>query len=156
MMRDKNLPHAIAETLEVISRMRNSARGPREDILLGCWEERLEKIMDSAPSGSGIDNGTKLDETKSGQAKLVFTFGYHHMNEHGFYDGWTDHTAVVTPSFNGFNLKITGRDRNQIKDYLYDVYAHWLRETNPAKLNMDPVLKHDCEAMADQGYHKTT
>jgi hypothetical protein len=48
------------------------------------------------------------------------------MNDGGFYDGWTEHTVVVTPSFRGINLRISGRDRNQIKEYLYETYDYAL------------------------------
>jgi hypothetical protein len=51
------------------------------------------------------------------------------MNDGGFYDGWTEHTITVTPSFIGsMNIKISGRDRNQIKDYLHDVFSTALTE----------------------------
>ena len=82
------------------------------------------------PSGSGIDSGTKLDFDRSRPNRLVFTAPYHHMNDGGMYDGWTDHDIIVTPnlSFGGFDLRITGRDRNQIKDYLGDTFAEALRQ----------------------------
>lgn len=84
--------------------------------------------MSTAPSGSGIDAGTKLDDSST-KDKLVFAFGYHHMDEHGYYDGWTEHTAVVKPSMCfGYDLRITGRDRNGIKEYLASVFDHWLNE----------------------------
>jgi hypothetical protein len=45
------------------------------------------------------------------------------MTEGGMYDGWTEHTVVVTPSLAfGINIRITGRNRNDIKDYLHDVF----------------------------------
>lgn len=93
--------------------------------------ERLEQLQhDYLPSGSGIDSGTKIDLEKSTDEKIVLNFGYHHMNEGGFYDGWTEHTAIITPSLQfGFNLKITGRDRNQIKEYLADTFRQVLNET---------------------------
>ena len=89
--------------------------------------ENINKIMKLAPSGSGIDSGIKLDD-KSNSEKLVFYFGFHHMNENGMYDGWTEHTAIITPCFGGINIKITGRNRNDIKDYLYDVLDSWLSD----------------------------
>jgi hypothetical protein len=86
------------------------------------------------PSGSGIDSGTKIDLDKSHAEKIIFYFGFHHMDENGFYDGWTEHTLVVTPSFTGINLRIGGRDRNQIKEYLYDTYDYALTcEVEPIK-----------------------
>lgn len=84
----------------------------------------LEKML---PSGSGIDNGTKIDIDRSSADKVVLIVGFHHMNENGYYDGWTEHDIIVTPAFiGGVNLRITGRDRNQIKDHLYDTYAYAL------------------------------
>ena len=57
----------------------------------------------------------------------AFTFGFHH-GRHGSYDGWTHHTAVVTPSFDGINLRITGVNRNGIKQYLHDLFHFALNE----------------------------
>lgn len=75
------------------------------------------------PSGSGVDCGTKIDLDASHGEKLVFLVEYHHMDDNGGYDGWTSHQVIVTPSLQfGFSLKITGRDRNQIKEYLADIY----------------------------------
>jgi hypothetical protein len=113
----------IASTLSAIRNCREA--GNKE------WEDRhsdsLKTLVDYLPSGSGIDSGVTLDEDKSGPAKLVFTFGYHHMNEHGFYDGWTDHVLTVRPSFDGIDMSISGRDRNDVKDYLYQVFDYSLR-----------------------------
>jgi len=75
------------------------------------------------PSGSGIDSGTTLDFDKSSGSKLVFSTSYHHMTEDGMYDGWTEHVVTVKPSLMfGFDLAISGRDRNDIKEYLHEVY----------------------------------
>lgn len=87
-------------------------------------EERLIELLDILPSGSGIDSGIKFDWEKSNRQKLVFTFGFHHMNEVGYYDGWTYHVLTIAPSFPfGYSLKISGSNRNQIKDYLYDLLS---------------------------------
>lgn len=100
-------------------------------------EALAELIKNRMPSGSGIDCGTKIDLEKSNADRLVFTAPYHHMNEAGFYDGWTDHTIVVTPSLlNGIDLRITGRDRNQIKDYLHEVYFNALIESVEGEIHV--------------------
>lgn len=86
-------------------------------------EERLDAMLKHLPSGSGIDAGTKLvvDECKSN--KLVFQADFHHMDAYGYYDGWSYHQVIVTPSLEfGAVIKITGRDRNRIKDYLQEVF----------------------------------
>ena len=93
------------------------------------WTETIGRETGNLPSGSGIDNAPKFDFDKSTPEKLVFDFGYHHMNDGGYYDGWTDHQLIVTPSLQfGFSLRITGRDRNQTKDYLYETFQYALAE----------------------------
>ena len=81
------------------------------------------------PSGSGFDSGTKFDFDKSTPNKLVFQTSYHHMNQNGYYDGWTEHTITVTPSLQfGFDAVIGGRDRNGWKEYAYEVVNGCLNE----------------------------
>jgi hypothetical protein len=97
------------------------------------WQQRhkaiLETIMRNGPSGSGIDCGTKLDMEASNPDKLVFNVSFHHMNDGGYYDGWTTHKIIVTPSLVfGLHIRITGRDRNEIKEHLHEVYSIWLQE----------------------------
>jgi hypothetical protein len=85
-------------------------------------------VKEYMPSGGGIDNGTSLYD-KATDNRLVFGTMYHHMNEGGYYDGWTDHTVIVTPSLTGgIDLRITGRDRNDIKEYLHQVFFGALTE----------------------------
>jgi hypothetical protein len=52
------------------------------------------------------------------------------MDENGYYDGWTNHKLIVKPelSESGFDLHITGPDKNFVKDYLYDLFDHILSE----------------------------
>lgn len=96
---------------------------------IGEWIEKFLAAAEILPSGSGIDAGTTIDLAASTPDRIVLTMSFHHMNDGGFYDGWTDHTIVVRPSLAfGVDLRVTGRNRNEIKDYLHDVYALALRE----------------------------
>lgn len=80
----------------------------------------LEKQL---PSGSGINNGSKVNLKLSTSQKIVIDTAFHHMDENGYYDGWTEHKIIITPCLKyGYNIKVTGRNRNQIKDYLYDLF----------------------------------
>ena len=74
------------------------------------------------PTGSGFDCGSKLDRHESRPQRLVFNTAFHHMNEHGYYDGWSNHQVVVTPIFDGFDMRITGRNRNDIKDCIHECF----------------------------------
>ena len=81
------------------------------------------------PSGSGFDCGTQLDLDESTPEKLVFYTDFHHMNEAGYYDGWTEHRITVRPSLAfGFTLTISGKNRNEIKDYIHQVFDCALNE----------------------------
>lgn len=92
---------------------------------LSFQRDRLAKLCrDHLPSGSGIDNGSKLSH-ESTPNRLIFSADFHHMNDGGMYDGWTSHSVVITPDLGmRFNVRVTGRDRNGIKDYLADTFAH--------------------------------
>lgn len=83
----------------------------------------IDRICDLVmPHGSGIDgNHAKLDFDRSKPNRLVFApFDFHHMNDGGYYDGWSEHELIVSASLaHGYELKITGRDRNDVKEYLY-------------------------------------
>jgi hypothetical protein len=89
---------------------------------LNKWTDHLELLNKSLPSGSGIDAGCKIDIQNSKEDKIIISFSYHHLNENGYYDGWTDHKLILRPTFDEFSMKITGKDKNQVKDYLYDVF----------------------------------
>lgn len=88
--------------------------------------EKLVKYY--MPSGAGWDSGTTFEEDESNPHKLVFSGSYHHMNDLGTYDGWTDHKIIVTPRFNGIDIRITGRNRNGIKEYLHQLFYAALQQ----------------------------
>ena len=93
-------------------------------------EARIEELVKNyMPSGSGFDCGTKIDLDKSTPEKLVFYTDFHHMNEVGYYDGWTEHRITVRPSLAfGFTLTISGKNRNEIKDYIHQAFDCALNE----------------------------
>jgi len=88
--------------------------------------ESIERNL--LPTGSGFDNGTTIDVEKSSINKIVFNTSFHHMNEHGYYTRWSEHKVTVTPAFNGLNIKVSGRDINDIKEYIADSFLYTLDE----------------------------
>jgi len=92
------------------------------------WEqktrEELNHIEKSVlPSGSGIDAGCTIDRQVSTDKCVVIVTSYHHMNENGMYDGWTQHVVKIRASFlHGMDISFSGPNRNQIKEYLHDVF----------------------------------
>lgn len=82
----------------------------------------VKLVKESMPSGAGFDAGTRLDNNSTPE-KLVFRTSFHHMNETGMYDGWTEHNVTVRASLvHGLSLSISGRDRNGIKDYIAETF----------------------------------
>lgn len=80
------------------------------------------------PHGSGFDNGTSIATISTSQ-KIRFETSFHHMNDAGFYDGWTDHEIIIVPSFvHGFEMRVLGRDRNMVKDYIAEVFSSLLND----------------------------
>jgi hypothetical protein len=61
------------------------------------------------------------------------------MDEHGFYDGWTDHRITIRPSLvNDFDVSVSGQNRNDIKYHLAEVFDYALSQmidTNSKKYN---------------------
>lgn len=100
------------------------------DEWVGRHQEDIDLIMTMFPSGSGFDSGTNLEQLSkpcSTPEKLIFTTSYHYMNDSGYYDGWTEHKVIVTASLqSGYNIKVTGKDKNHIKDYIGDEFCRCL------------------------------
>jgi hypothetical protein len=97
-------------------------------------KEDIETLCDEKlPSGSGFDVGVHFDFDASTENCLVFEFGYHWLNEHGYYVGWTHHTLTVKPSLAlDFELNIADHENysefyeeSNLYDcdgYLYDMF----------------------------------
>lgn len=103
----------------------NCVRSGNTEWLQRHTERMLSLNKNHMPSGSGVDAGTQLLVDESTPEKLVFTLGFHHMNESGMYDGWTEHRVTVRPSLqHQIKISISGRDRNEIKAYLYKLLSH--------------------------------
>jgi hypothetical protein len=97
------------------------------------WEEKhlenIESYNDELPSGSGFDSGSKIDVEKSTSEKIVINTSYHFMNDSGFYDGWEDYTLIVKPSLlSDFTLDIKGKNKREIKDYMYETFQYILTQ----------------------------
>lgn len=98
------------------------------------WEERhgdniAALVRQHLPSGGGFDAGTTFDlesNLDDKRERLTFITSFHHMDSNGSYAGWSEHKVILTPSFSGFHMKVTGRDRNAIKDYIGDTFYNAL------------------------------
>jgi len=90
-------------------------------------KQSIDEIIKSAPTLFGIDSGTKFDYENSTSEKIILNCSFHHKNPEGYYDGWEKHDIIITPSlFFGISLKITGSNKDGVKDYLKEIYTSWL------------------------------
>lgn len=125
--RQRPLYEALASTL--LARENSRSRDH------ATWFERHTEtltrlVKDHLPSGSGFDAGTTLNLDKSRPERLVFDTSYHHMDEHGGYNGWSEHSVVVTPSlWANFHIAVTGQNRNDVKEYIAEMFETALRTT---------------------------
>ena len=87
------------------------------------YEKTVNEFENNLPEGSGIC-GTKI--IKATNKIIEIKTSYHHMDEHGFYDGWTEHKIKIVPTFSGEDIKISGRNRNDIKDYLHEIFSQFI------------------------------
>jgi hypothetical protein len=85
--------------------------------------DKIDKLAEEFPHGSGFNNGCSIDLEKSNGEKIVIKTAFHHMDENGYYDGWTEHEVVITSSLRyGFNVRVTGKNKNDIKEYIRHVF----------------------------------
>lgn len=113
---------------QVLSSLVVAARNCEKSGNTEWFERHSEKlyalVKEHMPSGSGVDNGTEIVFVRSGGSRLTFTCDFHHMNDAGYYDGWTQHTVTVRPDFcYGFHITVSGRNRNDICDYLAELFT---------------------------------
>jgi hypothetical protein len=118
------MPTTLPEALFSCTNALVTSRKRENHEWIAKWSLRIEGLKALLPSGSGTDSGTEIVEVTEMYLKLECSF--HHLDEHGSYDGWTEHRIRATPTFGGLKITISGPDRNEIKDYLHDVYHHAL------------------------------
>lgn len=99
--------------------------------LMDLWDKIEEAISDGLPSGSGFDNGCEI--VSHTDTKIVIDAPYHHMDEHGYYDGWVTYRATFTPTFTGprVDVKVLGYDataRKHADDHMRDYVAEVISE----------------------------
>ena len=115
------------------------------------WEDYLSAIeQEFLPHGSGFDSGCVISPDESTHDYFVINTAYHHMDENGFYCGWSNHRIKVLPSHvHGIDFKIVSQDhrdpydkrKNSLKscfmDYLHETFHSILTESRETKREAD-------------------
>lgn len=106
------------------------------------WTSRWASLLDAIeanllPSGSGFDNGTKIDREATNPKRISLRVEYHHMTGTGFYDGWTSHSVTISPTFCGCEVRVSGSDRNGIREYIGEIFNSLFCESNRIAYTFD-------------------
>lgn len=118
----KTLIQVIADTLEA----RRNCMQPSKSEWKAKHEDSLLRLEQQLPHGSGFDIGTRIAFDECTESKVVFDLEFHHMDTYGAYTGWSTHQVIVTPAFNGFNVRVSGRNVHAIKEYIADIFHECL------------------------------
>lgn len=99
-----------------------------------AWSDAIAQVeRDLLPNNNGFDTKSSVDLDGTRDDRLVLCTAFHHMDDAGCYAGWTEHDIIVRPHLShGFTLRVTGRDRNGIKDYIGDTFHAALSAEVPA------------------------
>ena len=84
-----------------------------------------KRLFKNFPIGSGICNTEVISVTDK---KIVIGFSYQHYNDNGYHEGYTNHECRITAKFDDFNIYISGRNKNDIKDYLHELFFYNITE----------------------------
>lgn len=97
------------------------------------WLDRLKQLENLLPVGSGSGFfDVHLFALYRFKEEIRIDLSYLFTDEHGVYDGYRDYQVVIKPSlFLGVKLTVKGRDRNDIKTYIRDVYYQALTSESP-------------------------
>ena len=120
------------EIADKIQAMRNCNKSGNGEWFTKHHDAIDDIIRKYAPSGSGFDAGTEFDvctNVDHGKDRLIFETSFHHMDQNGYYREWTNHKIIVTPALaRGFNMRITGQNRNDIKEYIAETFYQFLAQ----------------------------
>lgn len=130
-MEQKTVAQAIHAALVAIANCNQTAN----DEWRVRWQDYIARISrECLPSGAGIDNGTRVLGLTSESRGFELVLDYHHMNDTGYYTGWTEYRAYIRPAFNGLEITLSGRNVNDCKEYLHQTLHESLSAALPAHI----------------------
>ncbi len=98
----------------------------KDSEILDRWEVLIEKILCTLPSGGGFA-GTEVKEVSS--KKVILATEFYHVSQNGHREGVTSHRITFTPTLVGTDIKVSGRNFNDVKSYIAEVFHNWATST---------------------------
>lgn len=106
----------------------DAASSDRKEAMIDQISAEITRLSKQyLPSGSGFNVGTLIDEPLGMERgyiqRLVFNTAFHHLDENGYYDRWTEHKVMVMPDLaGGIFIKVSGQNYRDIKEYIADQF----------------------------------
>lgn len=133
----------LSRLVQVLRAYQNCEQSGNREWAEAHWQTAMNLNAACLPSGSGINTPVKMSEWEKVPLQLTFAVEFQHMSDAGW-TGWTNHDVIVTADLSGPNVRVTGRDKNGIKDYLtelfYDVFAREVSASQYEVLRAKPPV----------------
>lgn len=85
-------------------------------------EKELALLVELLPIGNAIETECDLLLNSTKKRIVIFTAYWHPIMKE-----WINHQVIITPSFEGeIDIRVTGKNVNNIKQYLHDVFREAL------------------------------
>lgn len=118
---ENTLANEFAFTILQIKNCRNS----KNHEFLNIAEQRLSRLTkDFIESGPIESVYCSIDD--SSLEKIVFHVTFHHMNDLGYYCGYTEHKVTIRQTFIGLCVTVSGQNKRDCKIYIADVFDNAL------------------------------
>ena len=119
----------LGRYINIFAQHTKNSNSVSDIICENCVEKAEDIVKNHFPNGSGFDSGTSLVWDKCKYNKIVLRADFHHMDDNGYYCGWSEHEVIIVPSFSfGYDLRVTGKDKRGIKDYIEDTFHYVLQK----------------------------
>jgi hypothetical protein len=123
----------LASLCDARRRCVDSPAGSHLKEAIAGHDERLARIFDAMPHGSGLDGDVTVDLERSGFARILIDADWHSMNGDGFYCGWHKYRVTILPDFGGIDVKVRGANTDGTADYLGEVFREWALSPAPTE-----------------------
>ena len=128
-MKKISIYQELGSYVNVFARYAKNPNSVSDIIYENCVEKAEDLVKKHFPSGSGFDSGTIIVWDKCKHNKIALRADFHHMDDNGYYCGWSEHEVIIVPSFTfGFDLHVTGKNKRGIKEHIEDTMHYVLQK----------------------------
>lgn len=137
-----NTAARIAQEVERLHRLQEMPDSDNKRINMAQAKRIIAHLENNhLPGGSGFDRGCTVTSYDARAERLVIAAPFHHMDEHGSYDGWEDYVVTVRPSFgsDGIRIDVKGGRKDQ-REYIGDAVGYALAAHVDEAMPLDVLM----------------